>query len=415
MDIKDRIKLLDCEKEVTGLASELIGIPSVNPPGDMRDIAAYIRDYLTGLGLSVSWVEPEPGCVSLVSRIKGGDGPTLIFNGHMDVVPIGDRDRWSWDPFGGEIRDGYLLGRGASDMKGGLAAMLVALSKIAASGPLSGDLVFMAVPDEETGGRMGTRYLLEQEPLGDACIIGEPSGLNPTIGQKGSLWLEAVASGVPAHGSLSPLAGDNAILKMEEVVRIIYSLWETEWPLPDHARSLIDLTASILKEENQTLPVEVLGRVTTNIGLIHGGEKINIIPSRCRAEFDLRIPIGLPVEHVLKELQARIQQRFPEGVTVTPKAPPFEANYTEPDHPFVLKVLSAITEVAGVPSRPTLQWASSDARYFRYRSIPTVQYGPADLGGIHGYDERVRVASLVEAVRVYSLLAYDFLGSPRKG
>jgi len=409
MDIREQIRDWDCEEPVTELATELIRMPSVNPPGDMRAIATLIQEHLRGIGLTVERFEPKPGVVSLIGRLEAGSGPTLILNGHMDVVPVGERDRWSWDPFGGERREGYLLGRGASDMKGGLAALLVALSMVASFKELRGSVLFMAVPDEETGGELGTRFLLDQGHTGDACLIAEPSGQNPTIGQKGNLWLHAVASGVSAHGSLSPLVGENAIRKMERLIETVYSMWETEWPHPERAWELIEHSRSILKAEGRTSEAEALGRVTVNVGKIQGGEKINMVPGRCEAEFDLRIPLGLPAGDVLQELDRRIRDRFPKGVEVAPKTTPNEANHTEPEDPFVQMVLSAIQEVTGKPSCAMLQWASSDARFFRHRSIPTVQFGPAELEGIHGYDERVKVSDLADAARVYTLLAYEFL------
>ncbi len=409
MDAREQIKYWDCEESVTELAAELIRMPSVNPPGDMRAIAAFIHEHLRGIGLTVERFEPKPGVVSVIGRLEAGSGPTLILNGHMDVVPVGERDRWSWDPFGGERREGYLLGRGASDMKGGLAALLVSLSRVASFKELRGSVLFMAVPDEETGGELGTRFLLDHGHTGDACLIAEPSGQNPTIGQKGHLWLHAVTSGVSAHGSLSPLVGENAIRKMERVIETVYSLWETEWPCPERARELIEHSRSILKAEGRTAAAEALGRLTVNVGKIQGGEKVNMVPGRCEAEFDLRIPVGLPVSHVLRELERRIGDRFPKGVEVVPMTTPNEANYTEPEDPFIQTVLSAIREVTGKPSDGTLQWASSDARFFRRRSIPTVQFGPAELEGIHGYDERVKVSDLANAARVCTLLVYDFL------
>ena len=217
MSIAETLATWDCEKQVSELTGELIRIPSENPPGDTREIATAIADYLKTVGLATQRLESKPNMLNVVGKLEAGGGPTLILNGHMDVVPVGERDRWSWDPFSGHLQDGYILGRGASDMKGGLAALLVALSKIASFSDLKGSILFMAVPDEETGGEFGTRFLLEQGLTGDACLIAEPSGQNPTIGQKGNLWVNAIAHGVSAHGSLSPLVGENAIRKISNL------------------------------------------------------------------------------------------------------------------------------------------------------------------------------------------------------
>ena len=403
------IKNWDCEAEVINLASELIQIPSENPPGNMKDIAILIRDYVRKAGISVKIPRSLPGKPSVVAELDFGAGPTLILNGHMDVVPAGDLDQWTWDPFGGELQDGYLLGRGASDMKAGLAGLLLSLKKIASSDNLHGHVIFMAVPDEETGGELGTRWLLENGNTGDACLIAEPSGINPTIGQKGNLWVNAVTHGVSAHGSLSPVVGKNAIYLMKDVIDTIYSVWDTEWPIPKTARQLIVHSQEILKEEGNLAPASVLDRVTVNVGTISGGEKVNMIPSQCETAFDLRIPIGVSTSEVLHQLEQRIAEQFSGEVDLIVKASLNDANFTLPDDPFVELVLHAITEIANEQAQPVLQWASSDARYFRYRNIPTVQFGPAELAGIHSYDERVKVSDVVGATHVYALLTHDFL------
>jgi succinyl-diaminopimelate desuccinylase len=409
LSIVEELKTWDCEARVSKLVSDLVRIPTENPPGDMREIASLVSEYLKKMGLQVELVESRPGIINVVGHLEAGNGPTLVFNGHMDVVPAGDRSRWSWDPFGGEIRDGYVLGRGATDMKGGLGALLTSLTKIVSFNNLRGHLILMAVADEETGGEFGTRFLLEKGYKGDACLIAEPSGQNPTIGQKGNLWLNAVAHGVSAHGSLSPLVGDNAIRKMTDLIDTVYSLWNCQWSIPDSAQALIKNSQSMLEAEGLTAPAQALERVTVNIGKISGGEKVNMVPSQCNAEFDIRIPIGVSTDDVLQKLTELVHNRFSEKVKIEPKSRPNEANFTDPEDPFVQEVLSAIRLVTGKESRPVLQWASSDARYFRYRSIPTLQFGPAELEGIHGYDERVKVHDLVNASRIYALVADKFL------
>ena len=403
------IRNWDCEEAVISLASELIQIPSENPPGNMNEIAMLIGDYLRKAGLSVVTKESTPGKTNIVAELDFGDGPTLILNGHMDVVPAGDLDKWTWDPFGGKLQDGYLLGRGASDMKAGLAGLIVSLKKIASFDNLHGHVILMVVPDEETGGAFGTRWLLENGVAGDACLIAEPSGINPTIGQKGNLLVNAVTHGASAHGSLSPVVGKNAIHLMKDVIDTIYSLWDTEWPIPEAARQLISHSQKILKEEGHPAPASVLDRVTVNVGTISGGEKVNMIPSQCEAAFDLRVPIGISTSEVLHQLKQRVAEQFSEEVDLILKNRPSDANFTLPDDPFVELVLHAITEIADEEAQPVLQWASSDARYFRYRDIPTVQFGPAELAGIHSYDERVKVDDVVEATHVYALLMNDFL------
>ncbi len=410
MNIEDQINSWDCAKAVAELTSELIRFPSVNPSGDLIPIADFVQNYLTDLGLPTERISAKPEYPCLIGLLDKGPGPTLIFNGHMDVVPIGDRERWKWDPFSGDERDGYIVGRGASDMKGGLAALMVALSRISVWDHLKGKILFMAVPDEETGGDFGTRFLVEKGYTGDACLIGEPSGQNPTIGQKGNIWLKAETVGVPAHGSLSPVGGANAVLRMTRLIEAVYEVWETRRELPEEARALIRRSQELLRNEGITTPAEVLGRVSVNVGKIRGGQKVNMIPDRCEAEFDLRVPIGITTQEVLDEIKQKAKQRLGQDVRITLQTKPNEPNYTDPENDFVKLTTSTIERVTGKPSRPVLQWASSDARFFRYKSIPTIQYGPVEPDGIHGYNERIRISELGNAAKVYALLAHRYLG-----
>lgn len=408
---RERIKSADYRQEVAKICADLIRFPSENPPGDVREIAAYIADYLRRAGIETRVLESAPGMVNIVGELDFGAGPRLILNGHMDVVPAGDRNRWSFDPFGGEIEAGYVLGRGASDMKGGLAALLVALRQAARWEGLHGQVLFMAVPDEETGGWMGTRWLLEQGYRGDACLIAEPSDINPTIGQKGSLCIRAVTQGIPAHASLSPLVGDNAILKMFQAIEAVYSLWEKNWDFSGDARALIQKSQTVLEQAGMMTQAKALERVTVSVGRIQGGEKVNIVPGRCEAEFDLRVPIGISMTTVQEELMRRLRARVGEGIELETPSALIEANYTHPSHPFIQQMLRIVSEVTGEAPTPVLQWATSDARFFRSHGIPTLQFGPAELEGIHGYNERVKVTQLARAVQVYMLLIYDYLSA----
>ncbi len=411
MDDAQRLREWNCTTDVTDLCAELIRIPSENPPGDCGEIADMVAALLRDADCTVENVNGPGGLPSVVGTADFGPGPTLLMNGHMDVVPIGDLSRWSWDPFGGEVRDGYVLGRGASDMKGGLAALLVAVKRAVRQDGLRGKLVFVGVPDEETGGEHGTRFLLDRGIDGDACLIGEPSGIHPTVGQKGNLWLRAVASGVPAHGSLSPLVGVNAIRRMAEAIDVLYGVWETSWPLPPREKALIAHSQQLLLDEGRDKPATALGRVSVNVGLVQGGEKVNIVAGRCEAQFDLRIPIGLSAEGVLGQLRMMLAQQGIDDVELACMTHPNEPNYTDPQAPFVRCVVGASRDITGEKAEPVLQWASSDARFYRYRGIPTVQYGPAELEGIHGYDERVPIQRLVDATRVYALVIERFLGA----
>ena len=201
-DLKNQVLREIRSEEVLELACRLIKIPSENPPGDMSEIAGFVEDRLSSLGVSVERYEPVKGRVNIVARIGESGGKELVFNGHMDVVPAGDRSRWDFDPFLGEVKDGYLLGRGASDMKGGLAGIIYAFEKlIKYEKELEGELTLVCVADEETGGENGTGYLVSRGiAVGSSVVIAEPTGMDLIdIGEKGALWMRITIYGKPIH------------------------------------------------------------------------------------------------------------------------------------------------------------------------------------------------------------------------
>ena len=165
-------------EEFLALCSQMIRIPSVNPPGEMEEITQFISHYLESHGIACEILRPTPETPNIVARLGKKGGKTLLLNGHSDVVPVGSLDRWEFDPFSGEIRDGKILGRGTSDMKVGLAGLMFAMAVLADEKvELDGELVLTVVPDEEVSGSWGTKWLVESGAVtGDACLIAEPTG-----------------------------------------------------------------------------------------------------------------------------------------------------------------------------------------------------------------------------------------------
>lgn len=398
------------QDEVVELCQEMVRIPSENPPGRLEEITEFVGRFLRNNNLDYQVMEGHRGYPVLLARLTGNGERTLLLNGHLDVVPAGEKNRWAIPPFSGRIIDQYLHGRGSSDMKGGVAGLLGAFKAAAKLPALPGNVILILVPDEETGGHYGTQWLLEQgEISGDGCLIAEPSRDHPTIGQKGSCWLKLITHGKPGHGSLSPVAGDNAILKMNQAIQAVYRLWEQDWEMPEEIKDLIIASQEMIKQEQKIPGLErILDHVTVNVGVIRGGDKVNIIADYCEAEIDIRIPFGVEPEMVLGLVKQEIEKLGP-GFAVESLRWLSKANYTLPEEKIVRSVVNSIKRVSGQDCRPLLQWASSDARHFRARGIPTIQYGPAELGGIHSYDEKVKVADLKLYSRVYATVIIDFL------
>lgn len=400
--------------ELIELCSSLIQIPSENPPGDSTEITEFIANYLNQFGLESKWHESNDKMFNLISSIgEENQGKHLIYCGHTDVVPAGDLSKWDFNPFSGEVKDGWLLGRGASDMKAGLGGLIFVFGLLKRLDvKLPGKLTLAIVPDEETGGEFGVPWLLKNGLIkGDGALIAEPSSpLNPTIGQKGSYWFELEVFGEPGHGSLSPIAGNNAITDAIAAIEKIRSLWDLEIEIPEEARGLVEVSKRYMKEveTNREKFQPVLEKITCNIGTIQGGTKSNVIPESCKVQIDCRLPFGVTQDFVTSYLRKNLDEL---GIRYEIHQFGFksEANYTSAEDPVCRAIVDNISYVTGKEAYGVMQWASSDARHFRDYQIPVLQYGPAYLPSIHGYNEKVRVEDIVRCAKVYIAAVIDFL------
>ena len=400
------------QEELLSLCSDLIRIPSVNPPGDMEPVTSFICGYLDRHHISYEVLRPTPQTPNIVATIGKKGGRRLILNGHSDVVPPGNLEKWDFDPFSGKIQDGTIYGRGASDMKCGLAGLLFALAILSdEQAELGGEVMLTIVPDEEVSGTWGTKWLIESGAVtGDACIIAEPSGyFNCEIGQKGCCWLKLSAQGMPAHGSLAPFAGDNAI---EKIMRVLAKLPELR-RLPARYD---DETAAVMEDSKNNArrrlaakgAAHVLNHCSVNIGKISGGTKINMVPDSAEAEVDIRIPIGISTQTVEEEICRIIQESGASDVEYS-FSWRSEPNSTKRTSEIVEILAKNVREIWDVTLTRTYQWASSDARYFRYAGIPTLQYGPSTASGIHAYNETAEVKDVVNIAKVYLCTILDYL------
>lgn len=403
--------------ELLELAGLLIRTPSENPPGDCTEIADVIAGHLRGAGVDAELLDAGQGRVSVVAHHgeKGEGQRHLVFAGHHDVVPVGDVSRWSFPPFAGDVVDGWLRGRGASDMKAGLAGLIHVFILLQRLGvPLAGRLSLASVPDEETGGRLGADWLLDQGVLdgADGGIIAEPAERDhPTIGQKGSNWFRLTIKGRPGHGSLQPVHGTSANLLGAKAILALQKLWDMTPNAPEEVRELIAASKRFAVQREGYAPevADVFEHVTINVGSIHGGTSTNVVADTCVIEFDTRVPIGLSRAEVLARVHEILAD---EGIEaeIEPLGFMSEPNWTVPTAPIVETLVGALRELSDPEAQGVLQWASSDARTFRSHGIPVLQYGPADLATIHSFDERALAADVVLAAKVYALSAIRYLG-----
>lgn len=407
--------VLTNQGELIDLCSQLIRIKNQSPVDDQRPAIRFVQDWLAGKGIATELLEPDPAYPVLIARMgrADGEGFRVVLNGHVDVVPVGDLAGWDFDPFGGEVRDGKILGRGTSDMKCGLATLMYCMGLLAASGAeLDGDIRLHVVSDEEIAGH-GTRWLCENGYAdgADAVVIGEPTGHdNIEIGQKGILHLTIHAAGVPGHGSTGNYKGENAILKLCRVLPHVVDLIQVPGHfLPEQATALANSRAIA----ERTIPVEGIGNVidhlAANVGIIEGGNKINMVPDHASAQVDVRLPCGADHAEIVAAVDALVAKSGETGITVDYDWIA-EGNYTSDTCTLVTSYTKNIEAIWGHECLPAYQWASSDAKYYRDLGLPTIQFGPANNEGIHGYNEDVDVADVVHAAEIHMLSLADMLG-----
>ncbi len=407
-------KMIDARTEdLMKLCSDMIAIPSVNPPGDVSRIVDYITNYLKEHKIPFDIVGENEDRPNILARYGTPGNKTVVFNGHCDVVPVGDENKWAFPPFSGEIKDGVMLGRGTSDMKCGMGAFLFAVAMLADAGvKLSGDVLMTIVPDEETGGAYGTQWLFNHGYIkGDWGIVAEPTGMdNIEVGQKGTMGMNLYATGTTAHGSLTPYVGDNAIDKLVKILPMMYELREIHGNYDGEIAKVMEISKEKAKAVQKTPGVEnIMDHVTVNFGTIQGGVKRNVVADTAMAELDVRVPIGVSHEEVIAKVDEIIKKSGLTGITATYDNPR-GGNYVSVNDPIVATVKECIKELLGIDMITAYQWASSDTRYFREAGISTIQYGPSNTEGIHNYNETVNVADIITASKVYAAIILSLVG-----
>ncbi len=393
------------------MCSDLLKIPSENPLGDTTAISEFIENYLSKNGIESVKYEPDAKRYDLVAKIGSEHGKKLVYCGHSDTVPVGDQSQWTFDPFSGAVREGLLLGRGASDMKGGLAGIIFTLAILKRYEiQLDGELTLAVVPDEESGGEFGVPWLLNEGLIkGDGCLIAEPSSpLNPTIGQKGACWFRLTVFGVPGHGSLAPFVGENAIVDTIAAIERIRTVTSLKIETPEDVKELLSVSNQYLLEKEPRETKGVFEKITCNIGTIHGGTSSNVVADKCVVEIDCRLPFGITNAETMDYITAELDKLHIQ-YSIESFGFKSSANFTAAEDPICQAIVENIKYVAQEEAYGVLQWACSDARHFREHQIPVLQYGPAELATIHGFDEKVKVADLVQCAKVYLLAAVDFL------
>jgi succinyl-diaminopimelate desuccinylase len=407
------------ESEIVALTQDLIRFPTINPPGEAyRPCAEFLGNRLGRRGMKIEYVRAEgtPGDndkyprINVIARHEGaGKGPCVHFNGHLDVVQTGAG--WTVDPFGGVVRDGKVYGRGACDMKGGLAAAVVAVEALIDSGlELPGAIEISGTVDEESGGYGGVAYLAERgwfsKPRVDHVIIPEPLNVDRVcIGHRGVWWAEIETLGRIAHGSM-PFLGDSAIRHMTAVLE----KFET------------DLYPA-LAARHSDMPVVPDGarQSTMNINSVHGGEgeeyeglPVPCVADSCRIVIDRRFLI----EEALASVKGEVTTLL-DGIAAQRKDFRYnirdifsvEPTMADRDGPVASATAKAVRQILGREAQIVCSPGTYDQKHVDRigRLKDCIAYGPGVLDLAHQPDEWVGIADMVNAAKVMAVSTLDLL------
>jgi acetylornithine deacetylase/succinyl-diaminopimelate desuccinylase-like protein len=411
--------------EVTDLLQRLIRVDTTNPPGNETAAAELLRDYLQGSGVGCQLIGKVPERANLVARLPGGDGPSLLFLSHTDVV-LADPAEWSVPPFSGELRDGMVWGRGALDMKSQVAANAVAIASLAREGfKPSGDLIFAATADEEVGEGFGLEWLCEAHPDAVRCdfAINEGGGDRieladgrpiyvPTVAEKMTAPFRLRVRGRSGHASMPGIA-DNALVKAAQLIERI-AAFRPEPQIGPEAEAFLSVVVGSVPPPQEAVGqtravttagadvVEALLSATFSPTMIAASQKRNVIPAVCDVEVDCRLLPGQHPEHVEPVIRAVLGGDIDYELEWTEEA---RGGTRSPlDTPLWRALEEWVAEVEpGARAAPLACVGFTDSHWLR-EAFGTVAYGffpstgelPPEIATtlVHSADERIPVSDL---------------------
>ncbi|MET3320577.1 UNVERIFIED_ORG: succinyl-diaminopimelate desuccinylase [Peribacillus simplex] len=388
-DLHSIFELIDESKSVRFLQS-LIQVNSVNPQGNEKRVAEVIQTYLKSSNLQVELDDLGNDRANLFVTYPNvkSDDRYLVYSGHFDTVPTG-KVEWEHDPFSGKLIDNKVFGRGATDMKSGVAAMVLALECIERAGvQLNGKLQFVGTAGEEVDG-YGAKKVVEKGQIdkATALVVSEPSENELYTSHKGCLWLEIITYGKTAHGSM-PDQGINAITAMNELMNRLHA-YEFEYS-----------------------PHPLLGYPTINIGTIEGGVKTNVVPDQCNLTLDIRTVPGQDNDSILHDIETMIKEISEKSqstyqIKVINRMDSVSTN--EVDDFVKLAVQSGKNHV-NLDLRPSgVNYYTDASVYWPHLRIPTIIIGPGNPRLAHQPDEYVEIDKFLESIRYFIALAIDYL------
>ncbi len=364
-----------------------------NPPADYSEICPEIESLMKSLGLDVRVMEGKEGKPNVVGLWRGSDsaGPTLLLDGHMDVIAPGEG--WEMDPWAAAIRDGTLWGRGTVDMKHSLAIMIAVTKALREAGfHPKGNLMLSATNDDETAGKFGLKYVVEKGfadagwPAPDFHLLLEPSNWGVNVAYKGRVWTKVTVKGKSAHGG-APEKGANAIVKMTELIGRALSMAKNVHPL--------------------------MGTDSINVGTITGGEKTNVVPDACTATFDYRFVGPCTAKDAVERFRSAVSLDVGDSDYRISEFEVFESRdplEVDPSAGPVALLSETIRGISGRPAKPSGTLSAGNAYWSLSNGILGTMTGPGDPGLMHTNREHIAISDLLEGARIVAAYVVRYLG-----
>jgi succinyl-diaminopimelate desuccinylase len=364
------------KKELNELLQRLIQIKSVNPPGNEKEIASFIKRLLLKNNIPSELVPLEEGRSSVVAKIEGKEERNITLCGHLDTVGAIEED-WSKPPLQGIIEEGKMYGRGTSDMKGGIAAIIYTLILLKRRGITPQKKVQLALTADEEWGYRGVKTLVDQGFFDqtDFLIITEPTNLQVAVGEKGEVWIKAKFYGKSAHGS-TPELGVNTVIPGSKFV--------------------LEVSEEYKKLFN---PDPLWGNNSINIGQFHGGVQVNVVPNYSEVQLDFRVISEEDKKRAL-ELVRKKGQDIAEEFGVQFKEEIFNYHppiFTSLDNLYIQKFM----QVAGVKEATIVKYCTDGGTIIPEKKMPFIIFGPGDIAQAHQNDEYIELESLYQSVDTF--------------
>jgi len=363
-------------KELNELLQRLIQIKSVNPPGNEKEIANFIKGFLLKNDIPSKLIPLEEGRSSVVAKIEGKEERNITLCGHLDTVRVIEED-WSKPPFQGLMEKGKMYGRGTADMKGGVAAIIYTLILLKRRGITPQKKVQLALTADEEWGYRGAKTLVDQGFFDqtDFLIITEPTNLQVAVGEKGEIWIKAKFYGKSAHGS-TPELGVNTVVPGSKFV--------------------LEVSEEYKKLFN---PDPLWGNNSINIGQFHGGVQVNVVPNYSEVQLDFRVISEEDKKRAL-ELVRKKGRDIAEEFGVQFKEEIFNYHppiFTSLDNLYIQKFM----QVAGVKEATIVKYCTDGGTIIPEKKIPFIVFGPGDIAQAHQNDEYIELESLYQSVDTF--------------